>query len=82
MSNQSQILLFLDKRVETFQSKKEFKFIRSGWYSQMRVRYVSTLFSFHINVHGAGVSDVEEQWLGLEKSLCYSQEKQSSLLSL
>lgn len=42
----------------------------------MVVWYISTLFSFHISVHGA----VEEQWFGLEKSLCYPQEKQSSLL--
>lgn len=48
----------------------------------MGVWYISTLFSFHNNVHGAGVSDVEEQWFGLEKRLCYPQEKQSSLLSL
>lgn len=46
----------------------------------MVVWYISTLFSFHINMHGAGVPDVEEQWFGLEKSLCYPQEKQSSLL--
>lgn len=46
------------------------------------VWYISTLFSFRINVHGTGVSDVEEQWLGLEMILCYPQEKQSSLFSL
>lgn len=66
----------------SFSVLKEFKFIRNGWYSQMGVWYISTPFSFHINMHGAGVSDVEEQWFGLEKNLCYPQEKQSSLLSL
>lgn len=40
--------------------------------TQTLVWYISTLFSFHISANVAGISDVEEQWLGLEKSLCSS----------
>ena len=60
VSNQSQILLFLAKRIAILHSKK-FRSSRNGWRSQTLVWYISTLFSFHINANVAGVSDVEEQ---------------------
>jgi len=70
VSNQSHILLFQAKRTETLNFKREFRSCRNRLQSQMLVRCISTLFSFHINTNVAGVSDVEEQWFGQEKSLC------------
>lgn len=38
----------------------------------MLVWYISILFSFRIHANVASISDVEEQWFGLEKSICSS----------
>lgn len=63
--------VFLAKRIETLHFKKSLDPAGIGRIPKLWCG-ISTLFSFHINANITGVSDVEEQWFGLEKSLCSS----------